>query len=144
VLAVDDEEDARDVIASTLLARGATVRVVDSVAAAFAALRADLPDVIVTDISMAAVDGYGLVERLRASNDERWARIPVVALTAAASVQDRARALSSGFTSYDQAVRWSRPFGADSGSGAGTNAHRRGSSNPGWLTRRRLSAPRLA
>ncbi len=100
VLAVDDEEEARDVIASTLLSRGATVRVVRSVAEALEALRSESPDVIVSDISMAEVDGYGLVERLRQSGESRWARIPVVALTAAASEQDRARALSSGFTSY--------------------------------------------
>ncbi|MEZ5319157.1 MAG: PAS domain-containing protein [Vicinamibacterales bacterium] len=100
VLAVDDEEEARAVLASVLVSCGATTTVVGSVAAAFEALRASVPDVVVSDISMANVDGYGLLARLRGSPNPRIAGLPVVALTAAVSASERARAIGLGFAAY--------------------------------------------
>jgi CheY-like chemotaxis protein len=100
VLAVDDEEEARAVLASVLVACGATTTVVGSVAGAFEALRTGVPDVIISDIFMAEVDGYGLLARLRQSPDDRLATLPVVALSAAASAPERSRALSLGFAAY--------------------------------------------
>lgn len=55
------------------------------------------PDVIVSDIAMPGVDGYEFIQRLRALTDPKGSNIPVIALTAYASAQDRRRALESGF-----------------------------------------------
>jgi len=56
-----------------------------------------LPDVLVSDIGMPEHDGYELIARLRARPVERGGRVPAVALTAFARVQDRVRILAAGF-----------------------------------------------
>jgi CheY-like chemotaxis protein len=105
VLGVDDEPEARDVLAGVVLAAGATVTMAGSVAAALEQLRIETPDVIVTDLAMPQIDGYGLVERVRTSSQAGVAGVPIVALTAHASAQDRAKCLASGFDAYA-----SKPF----------------------------------
>src|SRR5262249_36575408 len=57
-----------------------------------------LPDLIILDLHMPGLDGFGVVRELR--RDERFASTPVVALTASAMQGDRERALSAGFTGY--------------------------------------------
>jgi two-component system, chemotaxis family, sensor kinase CheA len=55
-------------------------------------------DLIITDIEMPNLDGFGLTERIRAS--ERWANIPVIAVTSLASDTDRAHGVAAGVTEY--------------------------------------------
>jgi len=100
VLAVDDDVEARDVVASVLLMCGATVTVVGSAMEALAAVRVERPDIVLSDISMPAVDGYQLVERLRSSTDPSVAGLPVVALTAVVSEDSKRHALERGFDGY--------------------------------------------
>ena len=100
VLAVDDEASARDVLTAALLACGATVTRASSVHEALRAFKLDLPDVVISDIAMPEVDGYGLLEKIRALADPQAARTPIIALTAYASRQDRHRALARGFDRY--------------------------------------------
>lgn len=57
-------------------------------------------DVILSDIAMPDVDGYGLAERLRALDDPRVSALPLIAVTAHASPQDRVAALRRGFNAY--------------------------------------------
>jgi PAS domain S-box-containing protein len=109
VLGIDDDPDAREVLAMALLASRATVTVAGSAAEAFERLRSEIPDVIVSDLAMPEIDGFALIERVRSSSDERLRSLPVIALTAHASSQDRADALSRGFTSY-----LSKPYDAGS------------------------------
>lgn len=97
VLAVDDEASARDVMAEVLLACGATVTMAGSVQDALGHFKIDRPDVVVSDIAMPGVDGYGLVEQIRALADPAAAVTPIIALTAYASAEDRRRALDAGF-----------------------------------------------
>ena len=99
VLVVDDETDARELVAAVLTEAGATVIVACSVAEAIAAVELCRPDVIVSDIGMPGEDGYSLIRRLRAM-ERSIGRIPAAALTAYASVQDRTRALLAGYTSH--------------------------------------------
>ena len=107
VLVVDDDPESREVLAVVLIRCGASVTLAGSVAEALEQLRADIPDVLISDIAMPVVDGYGLLERLRSSTDPRWRAIKILALTAHASVQDRASALRAGFDDY-----LSKPFDA--------------------------------
>ena len=58
----------------------------------------DLPDLIVMDLGLPKLDGWGAVVRLRA--DPRARHIPVVALTAHAMVGDADRALRAGFDAH--------------------------------------------
>jgi CheY-like chemotaxis protein len=96
VLAVDDEPSAREVLAEVLLSCGATVTLASGVHEALRAFKLDPPDAVVSDIAMPELDGYALVERIRALPAPA-ARTPVIALTAYASLQDRERALRLGF-----------------------------------------------
>lgn len=100
VLAVDDDETARDVLGAILLDRGASVTLAGSAAEALTALRTKSFDVVVSDIGMPDVDGFALAARIRSHPRAEVARLPLVALTAYASVGDRDRALAQGFDAY--------------------------------------------
>ncbi|HYE17486.1 MAG TPA: PAS domain-containing protein [Tepidisphaeraceae bacterium] len=99
VLVVDDEPDARHLVVHVLTARGAAVVAVPSAHAALALLGARPFDLLVSDIGMPDLDGYELVQRLRATTGDAHgnARIPAIALTAFARTEDRTRALLAGF-----------------------------------------------
>jgi CheY-like chemotaxis protein len=96
VLLVDDDAAAGEAAGALLERCGASVRVVDSAAQALEALDDWTPDVLVSDIGMPGEDGYALLARVRA-RPGRSARVPAIALTAFASVDDRVRLLAAGF-----------------------------------------------
>ncbi|MFN2455449.1 MAG: response regulator [Pyrinomonadaceae bacterium] len=97
VLVVDDEPDAREVVAAVLRQSGAEVHASGSVADALEQLEAWQPNLLVSDIGMPGEDGYALIKKVRALDAAHLGEIPAVALTAYASTEDRARALSAGF-----------------------------------------------
>ena len=100
VLVVDDEADARELVAAVLERKGATITTVATVAEALLTIERALPDVLLSDLGMPGEDGYALIKKLRARSPERGGRIPAAALTAYASAQDRTRALLAGFQSH--------------------------------------------
>jgi CheY-like chemotaxis protein len=102
VLVVDDEEDARSLLVTVLGSCGAKVQAVGSAAEALDAVEQFRPDVLVSDIEMPGEDGYSLIRRLRARERETGGRIPAVALTAHARVEDRMMALSAGYKRTSQ------------------------------------------
>jgi signal transduction histidine kinase/BarA-like signal transduction histidine kinase len=97
VLLVDDEADAREVMASALETRGATVTAAASARDAIETLTHADFDVLLADIAMPERDGYELIRDIRLMPAARAARIPAAAVTACASVTDRERALAAGF-----------------------------------------------
>jgi signal transduction histidine kinase/DNA-binding response OmpR family regulator len=97
ILVVDDDSDARALIAAILIGSGCEVRAVDSATEALSAFGVWDPDLLVSDIGMPHDDGYSLIRRLRRLQTERAQTIPALALTAYATDEDRARALSAGF-----------------------------------------------
>ena len=99
ILAVDDDADSRNLIAAILERRGATVKACKSVEEALAAVDEFEPDVLVSDIGMPGEDGYSLIRKLRAGEGSRK-KLPAVALTAYARVEDRLQALSAGFNMH--------------------------------------------
>jgi CheY-like chemotaxis protein len=96
VLLVDDEPHSNEAVSVLLSSRGAEVRIASSAAEALGVLQSWVPDLIISDIGMPGEDGYSFIARLR-SGGGGLARIPVIALTAYASVDDRVRLLSAGF-----------------------------------------------
>jgi PAS domain S-box-containing protein len=98
VLAVDDDADARELIAAVLQQAGARVTSAASVREALAAIAAEVPTVVLTDIAMPHATGFDLVRELRSS--PLWRDVPVIALTAYARAEDRAQALGLGFTAH--------------------------------------------
>jgi PAS domain S-box-containing protein len=97
ILIVDDEHDTRELLRTSLSECGAQVTVAGSVEEAFAAFAASIPDILISDIGMPDVDGYELIRRLRELPLECGGKIPAIALTAYARVEDRLKALRAGF-----------------------------------------------
>jgi PAS domain S-box-containing protein len=97
VLVVDDEPDAREMLAEILKAHDAQVVTARCAADALQLLQESRPDVLVSDVGMPMENGYALIEKVRALPPERGGYTPAVALTAYTRVEDRAKALASGF-----------------------------------------------
>jgi len=97
VLVVDDEPDARELIAEVLEQCNAAVSSAASVREALAEVERARPDVVLSDIGMPGEDGYDLIRELRAREKEAGGRLPALAVTAFASPQDRERALTAGY-----------------------------------------------
>ncbi|HTL28522.1 MAG TPA: ATP-binding protein [Tepidisphaeraceae bacterium] len=97
VLMVDDEEDARLLVARVLSPRGASVVVAGSVQEALEQIRDYRPDVILCDIGMPHEDGFALLKSVRALEAGSGRQTPVVAVTAFARAEDRRRMLLAGF-----------------------------------------------
>jgi CheY-like chemotaxis protein len=57
-------------------------------------------DVLVSDIQMPEIDGYELIKKVRAFDLEGARRIPAIALTAYARVEDRMQSLLSGYQAH--------------------------------------------
>jgi PAS domain S-box-containing protein len=97
VLVVDDEPDARELVAAVLTGHGAEVVSVGSASEALEEMERQRFDVLVSDIGMPLMNGYALIEKVRQLPEERGGRIPAAALTAYAGVEDRMRVLSAGY-----------------------------------------------
>ena len=100
ILVVDDEPDARDLLAQILGQAGADVTVVASADEALETLRRWRPDVLVSDIGMPGDDGYVLIRKVRALRAEEGGQVRALALTAYARSEDRALALEAGFHTH--------------------------------------------
>ena len=98
VLAVDDEEEMREMIAMILERHVREVVVAGSVEEAMALLDSVHPTLIVSDICMPEADGYDLIRRVRATDENR--QTPAVALSAYAQDACRDAALAAGFDMF--------------------------------------------
>jgi signal transduction histidine kinase/ActR/RegA family two-component response regulator len=96
VLVVDDEPDTNEVVRTLLGQCGAEVRTAGSAAHALKKLEHWTPHVVVTDIGMPGDDGFALIAAVRGKPGPAG-RVPMVALTAYAGVDDRVRLLDAGF-----------------------------------------------
>lgn len=97
VLLVDDDPDARELLARALEGAGADARTAGSVEGAMAALQGEQFDVLVADIGMPGLDGYDLIRQVRSHRDALVRGMPAVAVTAYARPEDRDAALAAGF-----------------------------------------------
>ena len=97
VLAVDDNSDTRDLVATVLNRCGAEVRSSATAAEALAVLREWKPDVLLSDIGMPHEDGYELIRRVRELDASHGGCVPAAALTAYARHEDRRLTLAAGF-----------------------------------------------
>jgi CheY-like chemotaxis protein len=97
VLVVDDDQDARDLLADVLETHGVRVVAVPSMTEALSELDRLVPDVVVSDLGMPDRDGFEFVRRIRERPPQQGGNVPAIALTAYAGPEDRARALTAGF-----------------------------------------------
>jgi CheY-like chemotaxis protein len=100
IVVVDDEPDAREVVAEILQRYSAQVSIAASAAEALQLIGAQRPDVVVTDLAMPEQDGFALLKELRSQSPEAGGALPVIALTAYARPEDQNRAFESGFSDH--------------------------------------------
>ena len=100
VLTVDDSASMRALLRSALSSRGYQVAQAEDGVAALEWLAdngSDI-DVIVTDINMPRMDGFGLIEALRGQS--RFRDCPILVLSTESSDEKKARARSAGATGW--------------------------------------------
>ena len=97
VLVADDNADMRQYIVRLLGPHFRTEAAPDG-EAALAAARARTPDLVLTDVMMPRLDGFGLLQALRA--DPRTSDVPVIMLSARAGEESRIEGLQEGADDY--------------------------------------------
>jgi signal transduction histidine kinase/ActR/RegA family two-component response regulator/uncharacterized protein YigA (DUF484 family) len=97
VLVVDDETDARDVMALALSHHGAEVTTASTAPEAYELLVSRTFDVLLADIAMPGEDGCSLIRRVRACPHAHVSQIPAAAVTAHARDEERRSVLDAGF-----------------------------------------------
>lgn len=98
VLIADDKATSRELVRTVLEKSGYMVVEAGDGLEALRNARESKPDLIILDLHMPGLDGFGVIQELR--RDQEFAATPVMALTASAMQGDRERALSAGFTGY--------------------------------------------
>lgn len=97
VLLVDDNRDMREYVQRLLTRRYEVLAVSDGEQALAAAL-ADPPDLVLTDIMMPGLDGFGLLQELRAG--DATAAVPVIMLSARAGEEAESEGMEAGADDY--------------------------------------------
>ena len=97
VLLADDNADMREYV-TRLLKEEYDVEAVGDGAAALAAARARLPDLVLADVMMPTLDGFGLLQALR--DDPRTRELPIVLLSARAGEEARIDGMRAGADDY--------------------------------------------
>jgi signal transduction histidine kinase/CheY-like chemotaxis protein len=97
VLVVDDEADIRDLVVYLIEESGAEVIATASAKDALQILKQSPVDVLVCDIAMPNMDGYMLIQQVRAWSLEKGGKIPAIALSAYPGEFNQRKAISVGF-----------------------------------------------
>ena len=98
VLVIDDEAPIRLLCRVNLEAEGMSVLEASDGPSGLATAASEMPDVILLDVMMPGLDGWGVAEALL--EDGETAQIPIIFLTARAEFRDRARGLDIGGVDY--------------------------------------------
>jgi OmpR family response regulator RpaB len=95
ILVVDDEASIRRILQTRLEMIGYSVVTASDGEEALLAFRQETPDLIVLDVMMPKLDGYGVCQELRKQSD-----VPIIMLTALGDVADRITGLELGADDY--------------------------------------------
>ena len=98
ILFVDDDPILREFAQVNLATEHASVEAVGDGEEALAAIRAEPPDIVLLDLEMPTLDGFGVLKALRA--DARWRDLPVIVVTGREDVDAVDRAFGAGATSF--------------------------------------------
>ena len=97
ILVVDDEPDAREIVATILGEAGAEISTASSSRQALEQVKQWRPDLLISDIGMPGESGYDLIRKVRALSATEGGQIPAIALTAYARMEDRLKIFAAGF-----------------------------------------------
>ncbi len=99
ILTVDDSRTMREMLKATLLGAGFdVVQAEDGVHGLEVLEASDMPDVILTDINMPRMDGFGFIEGVR--RDQRYRSVPILVLTTEGEPEKKDRARRAGATGW--------------------------------------------
>jgi two-component system chemotaxis response regulator CheY len=98
ILTVDDSRTMRDMLRMSLVEAGFRVVQAEDGVHGLEVLQAETPDVIVTDINMPRLDGFGFIEAVR--RDASWRSTPMLVLTTEVDPEKKARAKAAGATGW--------------------------------------------
>ena len=98
VLTVDDSRAMRDMLRHSLLAAGFRVIQAEDGVHGLEVLASETPDVIVTDINMPRMDGFGFIEEVR--SDPHYRGVPILVLTTESDAEKKNRARMAGATGW--------------------------------------------
>ncbi|NVN92861.1 MAG: response regulator, partial [Desulfuromonadales bacterium] len=98
ILVVDDSHNTREIEKNILEAYGYLVVTAGDGEEAFEKTRAELFDLVITDVEMPRLDGFSLTERLR--DDERYRTIPIIIVTSREKEEDKKRGITVGADAY--------------------------------------------
>lgn len=104
IYCVEDEKNIRELLVYTLETTGFTARGMADGKELKAALKEEIPNLILLDIMLPGDDGYTILEKLKSSSDTR--NIPVIMVTAKEAEYDKVRGLEGGADDYI-----TKPFG---------------------------------
>jgi len=99
ILLVEDNEMNRDMLSRRLARNGFEIVMAVNGQEGLDLASSESPDLILLDMSLPVLDGWEAARRLKA--DAGTAKIPVIALTAHAMVQDKEKALAAGCDDFD-------------------------------------------
>jgi two-component system chemotaxis response regulator CheY len=98
VLAVDDSRTMRDMLNLALSSAGFTTHLAEDGVHGLEVLEGIEPDVIITDINMPRMDGFGFMDAVR--SEEKWSRIPILVLTTESADELKSKARAAGATGW--------------------------------------------
>jgi two-component system cell cycle response regulator DivK len=98
ILLVEDHEEVWEMLSRRLRRQGFDVSIAVDGRQAIEACTNECPDLVLLDMNLPETDGWTVARQLKA--DPRCAEIPIIALTAYAAAEDRAKALQAGCDDY--------------------------------------------
>jgi CheY-like chemotaxis protein len=97
IVVVEDHDDARRYLGLFLNQMGANVVLARNGFEGLEATKNNRPNLVVSDLKMPGMDGFGLLREIRALGPNAGGSVPVIAMTALVTYADRARILNAGF-----------------------------------------------
>jgi CheY-like chemotaxis protein len=97
IIVVEDHDDARTYLGRFLSALGANVILARDGVEGLEAVKNSDPNLIITDLQMPRIDGFELLNEIRALNPDGKGSVPVIAMTAFVTRAAHARLVNRGF-----------------------------------------------
>ncbi|MDR7483223.1 MAG: response regulator transcription factor [Armatimonadota bacterium] len=95
ILVVEDDARSRDLLVRYLTAKGHQVATADDGGRALAAVAADEPELVLLDVNLPTMDGWGVLEAVR-----KFSQVPVIMVTVHDTPQDKVAGLDLGADDY--------------------------------------------